>query len=340
MDDLVRRPRLEDLAREVGISRTAVSYVLNGRPGVSEETRQRVLRAVERIGYRHPRASRGSSPGEGGGTLGAALSPTRHQGETPNYFVAELLAGVEKEARGHGFQINVEMWTPGRSPGSLGAVQGMLFLGGAFDPAAITSVPVPSVLVGTSFAQVPTDSVLADNRRGIYLSTAHLLQQGLRRLALLNGPPHAGTTSSKQVGFLDAFRERELPWNAADMPQLEFSVAAGEEMTRALLNSSTPPDGVVAGDDVIAIGALHAAQELGVRVPDELAIVGFGDSPAGALLRPALSTVHVFQEEMGRLAVRRLLDRLGDVSGSAPYVRSLVSPTLVVRESSVARRNS
>lgn len=340
MDDLVRRPRLQDLAREVGISRTAVSYVLNGRPGVSEETRRRVLQAVERIGYRHPRASRGSSPGESGGTLGAALSPTRHQGETPNYFVAELLAGVEQEARRHGFQVNVEMWTPGRSPGSLGSVQGMLFLGGAFDLAAITEVPVPSVLVGTSFAQAPTDSVLADNRRGTYLSTAHLLGRGLRRLALLNGPPHAGTTSSKQVGFLDAFRERELPWNAADMPQLEFTAEAGEEMTRTLLSSSTPPDGIVAGDDVIAIGALHAAQELGVRVPDELAIVGFGDSPAGALLRPALSTVHVFQEEMGRLAVRRLLDRLGDVSGSAPCVRSLVSPTLVVRESSVAGRPS
>src|SRR4051794_31429362 len=105
----MERPRLDDVARAAGVSRTAVSYVLNGRGGVGEATRRHVLDVAGRLGYRHVRRS--APPVEPAtGTLGAALSPTRHEGETPNYYVAELLAGVETEARTQGYGVSVAMW--------------------------------------------------------------------------------------------------------------------------------------------------------------------------------------------------------------------------------------
>ncbi|MFZ0217850.1 MAG: LacI family DNA-binding transcriptional regulator [Candidatus Dormiibacterota bacterium] len=337
MNDPALRARLEDVAREARVSKAAASYVLNGRPGVSDGTRDRVLEVASRLGYHHRRAPRGPLPGAVAGTLGAALSPTRHEGETPNYYVAELLAGVEREARRNRYHVNVEMWTAGHDAEVPEGIDGMLFLGGAFDPAALARIRIPALLVGTSFPQVSLDAVLADNRLGAYLATAHLLDGGRRRIALLNGPPHATTTNSKQAGFQDALWERELPSGSALAVRVEFTVGAGEAGARALLTGPKVPDAIVTGDDVIAIGVLNAAADLGIRVPDDLAIVGFGDSPTGALLRPALSSVHVFQQEMGRLGVRRLLDRLRESSESTPCVRSLVSPELVVRESSAGR---
>lgn len=332
MEDAAK-PTLDDLARAAGISRTAASYALNGQPGVSAETRRHVVEVASRIGYRHQGRTRQPRPGRAG-NLGAALSPTRHRGETPNYYVAELLAGAEGEARRQRFQVNVEMWTPERGPEVPEGTDGMLFLGGAFDPDVIARVNVPAIIVGTSFPQLRIDAVLADNRQGVHLAASHLLDQGCQRVALLNGPARAATTNSKLIGYQDALQERGLEWRRSDVKQVEFSVEAGEEAARSLLSRPERPDGIVAGDDVIAIGALHAAAGLGIRVPEDVAIVGFGNSPTSALLRPPLSSIDVFLQQMGQIAVRRLLDRLGAPGTEQPYVRSLVNPRLIVRGSS------
>lgn len=332
----VRTSTLDDLARAAGISRAAASYALNDQPGVSAETRRHVLEVAERIGYRR-RPARRRPRAIVSGTLGAALSPTRHLGETPNYYVADLLAGVEREARRQQFRVDVGMWTADRGPTVPDGLDGMIFLGGAFDPEALRSVRVPSIIVGTSFPQLAIDSVLADNRQGIYLATNHLLARGCRHVALLNGPSHAGTTNGKLIGFRDALQQARLPCNQSDIRQAEFSVQAGEEAARSLLSLPHPPDGIVAGDDVIAIGALHAAAELGLRVPVDVAIIGFGNSPTGELLRPGLSSIDVYLQQMGQLAVRRLLDRL-DSSAEQPFVRSLVNPQLIVRRSTEVHR--
>lgn len=323
------------MAREAGVSRAAASYVMNGRGGVSEETRARVLDAARRIGYQASRPARQMATGRAG-AIGVALSPTRREGETPNYYVAELLAGVEEEARRAGYQVQVAMWTG--EPLDMvreGSVEGLLFLGGAFPPDELGALALPWVLVGTSFPQLACDAVLADNRRGTYLATSHLLDAGCRRLALINGPSSAPTSDSKWLGFRDALRERNLPVDSFPVAEADFSPESGHDTAYPLLAGAEPPDGVAAGDDVIAIGVLHAAGELGIQVPGQLTVVGFGDSPTASLLRPALSSVRVFQRQMGSLGVRRLLSRL---SGEEGFVQMLVEPQLVIRDSSRRER--
>jgi DNA-binding LacI/PurR family transcriptional regulator len=326
------RVRLEDVALAAGVSKSAASYALSGNGRVGAETVERVREAAKMLGYRAHRPAQEMSSGQTR-TVGAILSPTRHEGETPNYYVAELLAGVEDEARSRGLAVRVTMWA-GEIPAIAvdGSVDGLLYLGGAFDPRLLDRGGAPTVLVGTSFSQVGCDAVLADNRRGGYLATSHLLAAGCRQLALLNGPGSAPTSDGKWLGFRDALQDWGLPPDAFPVSHGEFSPEAGYEMARAALAAARGIDGIVAGDDPIAIGALHAAQDLGIAVPEELRITGYGDSPTGRMLRPQLSSIRVFQREMGRLGVRRLLDRLhGGVGGS---VRILVGPELVVRESS------
>jgi DNA-binding LacI/PurR family transcriptional regulator len=317
-----------------GVSKSSVSYALNGNGRVAADTRERVQEAARQLGYQARRPAAGKAITEIG-TIGAILSPTRHEGETPNYFVAELLAGVEREARLRNIGVRVSMWV-GRLPAMAtdGTVDGLLYLGGAFDPAVLRSLVRPAVVVGTSFSQLDGDAVLADNRRGMYLATSHLLASGCRQIALLNGPRWAPTSDSKWLGFRDALQEQGFDPDGLPVTWGDFSLEAGYQMARNLLGQNPKVDGIVAGDDPIAIGALHAAQDLRIGIPGQLRITGYGDSPTGRLLRPQLSTVRVFQQEMGTLAVRRLLERLeGGFTGS---VRILVNPELVIRDSSDA----
>lgn len=325
------RVSLTDVAVAAGVSKSAVSYALNGNGRVAEETRLRVREAAERLGYRPYLPARRMATGPSG-ALGAVLSPTRREGETPNYYVAELLDGAEQEARAGGLSLRVTMWA-GEVPAMCadGTVDGLLYLGGAFDPGALALPSLPTVLVGTSFSQLACDAVLADNRRGMYLSTRHLLETGRRRPALLNGPDSAPTSDGKWLGFRDALHEAGLPAAAFPVVNADFSPDAGYEAARALLETGEV-DGLVTGDDAICVGALHAARDLGIAVPGRLALVGYGDSPTGAMLRPRLSSVRVFQRDMGALAVRRLLERLE--GRTSEVVRILVGPELIVRESS------
>lgn len=332
------RAKLEDVARQAGVSKAAASYVLNGTGRVGQDARRRVEDAARRLGYRAYRPARDMASGVAA-AIGAVLSPTRHEGEVPNYFVAELLAGAEEEARRHRYQLRVAMWD-GRVPGMArdGSVGALLYLGGAFPPEAVAATPLPSVLVGTSFPRLGTDAVLADNVRGAYLAARHLLDAGCRRVGLVNGPATAPTSGSKWLGVRQALTEAGTTLDDGAVADAEFSADAGWDAARALLTGPRPPDGLLAADDTIAAGVLHAARDLGIGVPSELAVVGYGDGPLAAVTRPALSSVRVFQRRMAALAVRRLLERLREpVDG---YVRTMVEPDLIVRRSSDRRHSA
>ncbi|MGH7912646.1 MAG: substrate-binding domain-containing protein [Candidatus Dormibacteraceae bacterium] len=248
---------------------------------------------------------------ERGGTLGAILSPTRHEGETPNYYVAELMQGVAAETKRAGFELQVAMWD-GALPEMAHArnLRGLLFLGGNFAPEVLRTLRRPIVLVGTFFPQVACDAILADNHRGAYLATRHLLELGCRRLGLVNGPGHATTSDSKWLGYRDALHEWGQEVDPAIVAAADFLPAEGYDAARALLGGPQRPDGLFVADDAIALGVLQAASDLGLRVPRDLAVVGYGDSPMAAMLRPPLTSVRVFQRRMARLATHRLLERL------------------------------
>jgi len=307
--------------------------VINGRPGISEDTRQRVLAIAEELGYQPNRAAREIASGVAT-TLGIVLSPTQPEHEIPNYYVAELLAGAEEAARASGYHLRVAAWQPNmvRPPEDSG-LAGILYLGGSFDPAVLTRTRLPSVLVGTFFPQWPFDAVLADNSRGAYLAVSHLIDIGRRRIAFVNGPARTRTSELKMLGYRDALAEHGLAIESELIRTGDFSVESGYSAVQDLLtHTRISPDAVFVADDPMAFGAVHALQDRGLSVPDEVSIVGYGDSPTGAVLRPALSTVRVFQRWMGSLGARRLIERLsGQETGS---LRILVGPELIVRLSS------
>jgi len=315
-----------------GVSKATASYALNGRPEVAEETRDRVLLAASDLDYHPNRAAREIATGSMA-DIGVVFSPTVHEDKASNYYLSELLIGVEEVLRASEFRLHFTVWH-GKPPALTqdGTVSGLIYLGGSFPSDLASLSSAPAVLIGSSFAQWPYDAVLADNRRGAYLAVSHLAVTGRRNIGFINGPNSTQTSAVKRLGHEDAIIDNALEADERWIRNGDFTIESGRELARGMFATPPYPDGLFIADDPMAIGVLKALADLGIRVPDDVAVVGYGNSPAASYSRPSLTSVRVFQQKMGNLGAGRLLDRLSRHVGE--YIRILVAPEMAVRESS------
>jgi LacI family transcriptional regulator len=325
------RVTLADLAAASGVSKATASLVLNDQPGVAQATREIILSVARDMGYRPNRAAQEVARGVTT-TINVVLSPTQHQPELPNYYLMELLAGAEAESSQSGYQILVSTWDGNMSWAPDLSAAGILYLGGSFPPSLLVKASLPAVLIGSAFPQWPYDAVLVDNSRGAYLAVDHLFTRGSRRIALINGPDSTRTSELKLLGYKEALLERQIPFDPALIRSGDFSINSGYWAAKELFSGASQPDGLFVADDPMAIGALHALQDLGIEIPERVRVVGYGESPMGEVVRPSLTTIKVFQGRMGRLGMMRLIGHLrGELD---THVRILVGPELVMRSSS------
>ncbi len=326
---------LADIAARSGYSKATVSYALNGREGVSERARMQILELAESLEYVKPGCRR-DPPLQRNLVIGAVISHTEPDGSI-NYFISALLAGVEADCRRAGVALEVATWDAWSTVGAVhdDAVSGFAYLGGTFPADVLASARNPSVLVGTDFPGWAYDAVLADNYLGAYLATKHLFGQGRLRLGMINGPTTTRTSQSKLAGFHGALADSASATEVG-VEVREFSFESGYDAARRFFSKyRKPPDGLFVADDPMALGACRALSDLGIAVPEEVGVVGYGNSPAGAIARPAISTVEVFQSHLGSLGARLLLDRLSGASG--PHQVILVAPALLARGSSIVQ---
>jgi DNA-binding LacI/PurR family transcriptional regulator len=180
----------------------------------------------------------------------------------------------------------------------------------------------------------PVDCVTVDRRHGAYIATRHLLERGHRRIALIHGPPSYPVVRQRMQGYEDALRESGVPMDPGlFVERRERRYRGGYEAMQRLLQRTPLPTALFCNDDEMAIGAMRAAREAGLRVPEDLAIVGFGDLEAAAYATPPLTTVAQPVAEIARRAVELLFERVGNPGdGRGPQVMRL-KPLLVVRES-------
>jgi DNA-binding LacI/PurR family transcriptional regulator len=179
-----------------------------------------------------------------------------------------------------------------------------------------------------------------DHYAGALAATRHLIEQGCGRIGLVNGPLEWWVARERQSGWGDALRSAGLPHDADAIAYGDWSAVSGERALLELLGRRPELDAVVAGNDQMALGALRAAHLRGIRVPEELAVVGFDNTPESAVYWPALTTVHLRHLEIGRLAVERLVELIEtqrEDGEKARAITDVLTPELVVRESSLRR---
>lgn len=331
-----RRPTSADVAARAGVSRTTVSFVLNDRPGtsISPQTRRRVLDAATELGY-HPHASARGLAGGKSHILGFVLRQSTEQ-VAGDGTLAETLSGLAAAARTAGFRVMVEPLDP--SDGSYDALlraqhaDGLVVSGPRVDDAGLATLAAdgfPIVLQG-SLAGIDAPSVDVDNVSGARRAVEHLIGLGWRRIGCITNAPLAYTAAQERLdGYRSALDAAGLPFDETLVEEADFDAGSGHRAMARLLTRARP-DAVFVASDVVAFGAIAAIREAGLRVPDDISVVGFDDIALAGFFDPPLTTVRLPAYDLGMAAGTALLDR---VAGRPVPDRTLLPTELIVRSS-------
>lgn len=340
---LSKRVTIKQVAREAGVSTQTVSRVINDRPDVAPETRRRVQDIIDRLGYQPSNVARSLIQGRSF-TFGVVGYGLDYFG--PSY----TLSGIEQEASDLGYTLLLSLT---RQPETNSVAQLLGDMLSRHVDGIIWAVPeigenrtwirdqayklsVPIIFL--SMEPQPDQFVVAiDNYGGGLMATRHLVSRGCQNIGLITGPLDWWEARQRKLGWQEALDGAGLLRRDGFVAEGDWSAASGERGLHQLLTRHPEIDGMFACNDQMALGALKAARQLGRRVPEDLAIVGFDDIPEAAYFYPPLSTVRQDVVELGCRAVRKLSQavEMGQ-SGAVPTPDTiLLQPELIVRESSI-----
>jgi LacI family transcriptional regulator len=303
---------IKDVAREAGVSVATVSRVYNGSALVKEDTRQRVQAVAQRLGYSPNGAARSLITSKTN-TIGVLL-PDLH-GE----FFSELIRGIDQTAQRHGYHLLVSGShdQAGEIEAALqsmhGRVDGLIVMSpniDARDAVRQLSALFPVVLLNCAAEESALDTITIANRAGARAMVRHLIALGHRRIAIITGSEHNYDAVERRRGYHAALREAGIARRAAWEVAGDFGERSGYVAARELLRTTPRPTAIFASNDAMAIGAISALREAGVRVPADIAVAGFDDIPMAAYLNPPLTTVHVDIPALGERASDRLVEAL------------------------------
>jgi LacI family transcriptional regulator len=332
-------PTLEAVAAVAGVSRSTVSRVINGSPQVSPDVVEAVNAAVSELRYRPNRAARSLARRK---TMAIALvvpeDTTRFFGDP---FFSEVVKGITEGLEPSDYVLNLQLAHPSApSEKTIGYL-----LGGNVDGAIVVShhsgddffttldATIPVVFGGRPFRPEIHDSsyVDVDNSAGAALGVQHLIDIGRKTIATIAGPADMQAAIDRTDGWVRTLRAAGLSTKLLEHG--DFTQASGGTAMRALLERSPDLDGVFVASDLMAVGAVDVLlREYGKRVPEDVAVVGFDDSPAALSGAIPLTTVHQPQRQMGRAMAQMLLDRLSDESDAGTQ-RLILDTRLVIRDS-------
>jgi LacI family transcriptional regulator len=324
------------VAKEVGVSQSTVSRALRGDPRVRPETRRRISDAAERLGYR-PASMVPELPGSNR-TVGVVVA------DLTNPFFPSLLTPVYDELRLLGYRVvlfseRTDIPTGQDALNRLidASIDGVLIttatLGSRFMEGLVDR-GMPVVLLNRYVDGLDVDRAFADNHEGGRVAGRHLLELGHRRIGVIRGPSNTSTSRDRFDGLLEVMAEAAVDLDPSLVREGPYSHQSGYQHTRELLRLDEPPTAILCGNDVIAFGAIDAAQSLRVRVPREVSIVGFDDVPMASWEVFQLSTVRQPLDDMARAAARMLAERSEHDGESGPGREQIFATSLVRRATS------
>jgi LacI family transcriptional regulator len=327
-------PTLADVARLAGVSQMTASRALNGRAGVSRETRDEVLRIASDIGYVVNRTAQKLSGGRNG--IIGIITPT-----LDTQFSSELILGAGRAARAAGCEVLI--YTMSDEDRRLH--HDVLGLVRQFSDALLAILPrdslwldslakanLPVVVIDQRGTMHRFPSVSVDNYGGAQLAVEHLIELGHTRIAFLGGGDSIEGVRDRQRGYVDALARHGLPHAPELIASGDLSQMTAFEVVSRLLDLADPPTAIFTANDQSAFGAIAAAREAGLRVPDDISVVGFDDIPMAEQFHPALTTVRQPFQQMASSAVNTLLAQVaGNDTGAQ---RVMFAAELVVRDSS------
>ncbi|WLS76960.1 LacI family DNA-binding transcriptional regulator [Erwinia pyri] len=325
-----------DLARECGVSTATVSMVLSNKGRISAGTRQKVMTAIEKLGYVYNQQA-ANFRSQTSNQVGLLLQ------DITNPFYSELVAGLS-----HQTEMNGMMMFIGNSEESIERQQkfveaisrnsacGLILCLARNTPVSfitrLKKLSFPVVLVARPSPGLPFDYVGTDNVSGARLATDHLISLGHRNIAFIGGLPDSVSRIHRIEGYSSRLLEAGIEPDANWIISCESTRAAGAKAVTALLTRYPQITAIVFHQDIIALGAVQGLRRMGRIIGKDISIVGFDDVPEASLIEPSLTTISVEAHEIGRVAGEILLTRLAD--NQAPPQTIILYPTLIKRDSS------
>ena len=320
-------PTMDDVAKLAGVSRALVSLVFRGQPHVSAERRERVFTAAAELNYR-PNAAARALASHANKTLGVMLQ------DLHDAYFAEVFEGIAMEAESHGYRLLIG--TGGRRPEDEERtvesfleyrVDGVILVSSMIEDAKLVNISqqVPTLVTGNYIRALSIDTVNADNQRGAELVVNYLFELGHRRILHIDGGAEFSSLPRGNA-YLQAMEDLGL------VPQIlpgGYAEKGGADAAETILKMRRRPTAVFAFNDRVALGAMDRLEQGGITFPDEMSIVGYDNTLMSSLHPINLTTVNQPREEMGRLAVGTLIDRIDSHRQSA--VHHTLQPTLIPR---------
>ena len=329
---------IKDIARALGVSITTVSRAMRDFPDVNAQTRQAVLQMAQQLDYQPNQVA-----------LSLVTSHTHSIGViVPNldYFFATAVRGIDEMAIEAGYTVltcqsnesygreitNTQRLMNGRVDGLIVSLSSETSNVDHFRRLLQRSVPM--VFFDRVGSDLDATKVVLDNYDGAVQAVSHLIEQGCQRIAYLAGPSNLSISNQRKEGYLGTLEKHGLPIREELIVHCPFDQAHAYRATLTLLDSNQRPDAIFAVSDRIAVGAMLALRERGIRMPQDIALVGFNDEPLAKLLTPSLSSVSQPAFELGRMAAQLFVEQMNSDTIQPPKT-VMLKPALMVRESSL-----
>ena len=324
-----KRPTIDDVAKHAGVSKSLVSLVVRGDRHVSPERRADVLRAVAELNYR-PNAMAQGLVQRCTRIVGVLVS------DLNNPFFADVIAGIQGRARALGYRVLMNTGDRNQQHEDEAIetllqlrVDGLILGSPMMESAQVVraSKEVPVVVVGRPARANSLDSVADDDAAGALAVVRHCVSLGHRRIAHIDGGEGAGALERRR-GYEEAMRKLRLQGQIR-VGRGAFTEAGGHEGARELLETRPRPTAIFAANDLAAIGALNAIEEIGLRVPEDISLVGYDNTSLAGMRHLSLTTVHQPRHDIGKTAMDLVVERIRGVR--VKRRRVVLAPVLVVR---------
>jgi LacI family transcriptional regulator len=322
---------IKDVARELGVSYSSISRALNGKEGVSKETRDKILEAAERMGYQPNDLARGLV-NKISKTVGVIIP------DINNPFFGEIVAGITDASNENEYTIFlcISGWDPQIEKEYFNTLRKKrvdgIILKSAGKNEDYDDIKSPLMIVERYSKFNEKDSVEVDNEMGGYLAAKHLLDCGYKNLAFILGKEDHSASSRRRRGAEKAMEQYGMTMNKDLVSEGKFTIEGGRQAAKTLFESGHPIDAIFCMNDLIALGVLQYCDESNINVPDEVGVVGYDNISYAGLPQIQLTTIHQPKYELGKMLFETLLEEIQNQDTKRPTKKIILNPELKIRK--------
>lgn len=337
-----REVTIYDIARELKISATTVSRGLQDHPTISKKTKKKILDLAEQMGYRSNHFAR-SLRNQKTNTFGIIVPRLN------SHFMSSVIAGIETAANEQNFSLLIAQSSESSVKEAASArtmfdsrVDGLL-VSLAVDTTELSHFDnffrknIPVIFFDRVQQHESSINILIDNRQAAYNATRHLIEQGCRRILHITAPTVQNVYKDRLKGYKEALIEHKIKFREDYVLITDLSQEAGTQAAGKILKMKPLPDGIFVANDSCAVGCMLALKEQGIRIPQDIAFVGFNNDPVTKVIEPNLTTINYSGYEMGQVAARHLINHVRDVSFISSTNTIILRSEFIVRASSLKK---